>query len=201
MEAITKLKKIGFEKKMLQILSVSTGLNVNKEEDKHNLLILTKFLTKLCQESSSENEFSKKIIENDGQFSPSVISHLYNTITEFNGILKKENKDNIQSQKNDQVQETKEPIDVHLKFINDDKEEIQKKFSSLSIPNKNKEELDIELGVIFDQEEIKKMFPKVKTNNNLSPIRINKKKNNNSRERTRSRSLDYGLKKKSKKEK
>ena len=33
MEAITKLKKIGFEKKMLQILSVSTGLNVNKEED------------------------------------------------------------------------------------------------------------------------------------------------------------------------
>ena len=49
MEAITKLKKIGFEKKMLQILSVSTGLNVNKEEDKHNLLILTKFLTKLCE--------------------------------------------------------------------------------------------------------------------------------------------------------
>ena len=201
MEAITKLKKIGFEKKMLQILSVSTGLNVNKEEDKHNLLILTKFLTKLCEESSSENEFSKKIIENDGQFSPSVISHLYNTITEFNGILKKENKDNIQSQKNEQVQEAKEPIDIHLKFINDDKEEIQKKFSSLSIPNKNKEELDIELGVIFDQEEIKKMFPKVKTNNNLSPIRINKKKNNNSRERSRSRSLDFGLKNKSKKEK
>ena len=205
MEAIIKLKKLRFLDKILNLLAISTGLNAKNEEDKKQLTVLAKFLIKLCNESSSENEFTQKIIDNDGEFSPNTISSLYQMIKEYeegNNFTQKNTKENndkmIISEENTN-ENNNNSDNVHVKFVtSDNKEEVQKKFTSLSIPNQNKEELDIELGVIFDEEEVKKMFPKIKTNKNLSPIRLDGHKAKK-RERSRSRSLDFGLRNKDKK--
>ena len=83
MEAIIKVKKLRFLDKILNLLAISTGLNAKNEEDKKQLTVLAKFLIKLCNESSSENEFTQKIIDNDGEFSPNTISSLYQMIKEY----------------------------------------------------------------------------------------------------------------------
>ena len=203
MEAIIKLKKLRFLDKILNLLAISTGLNAKNEEDKKQLTVLAKFLIKLCNESSSENEFTQKIIDNDGEFSPNTISSLYQMIKEYeegNNFTQKSNKENNDKIIKENTNENNINSDnFHVTFVtSDNKEEVQKKFTSLSIPNQNKEELDIELGVIFDEEEVKKMFPKIKTNKNLSPIRVDEHRAKK-KERSRSRSLDFGLRNKDKK--
>lgn len=203
MEAIIKLKKLRFLDKILNLLAISTGLNAKNEEDKKQLTVLAKFLIKLCNESSSENEFTQKIIDNDGEFSPNTISSLYQMIKEYeegNNFTQKNNKENNDKIIKENTNENNINSDnFHVTFVtSDNKEEVQKKFTSLSIPNQNKEELDIELGVIFDEEEVKKMFPKIKTNKNLSPIRVDEHRAKK-KERSRSRSLDFGLRNKDKK--
>ena len=161
MEAIIKLKKLRFLDKILNLLAISTGLNAKNEEDKKQLTVLAKFLIKLCNESSSENEFTQKIIDNDGEFSPNTISSLYQMIKEYeegNNFTQKNNKENNDKIIKENTNENNINSDnFHVTFVtSDNKEEVQKKFTSLSIPNQNKEELDIELGVIFDEEEVKK---------------------------------------------
>ena len=196
MEGFKKLKEIHLLNKVMDELAFETNLSKEKEEENNNLKILSKFIIHLCDESNDINEFIKKLIDNQAEFSSQIINNLYNMIKSSRGIINNNKKDKNEDELNldefeEEYKNEKKEEYIHSKFLSDIPiEEAEKKFSSLSIPNHNIKELDLKLGAAFEDETNKKVPEnnKININLNISPIRYEKKSNDLRRKRERSSS-------------
>jgi len=156
MDAIKKFKEINLFNKIMKELEISTSMKKENEDEKEQLTILTKFIINLASNSKDLNDFVFKLEESEADFNIATINNIYKSVKELKDFQNKDNKIimdkiplNLQSHNS-----LKEIND----FINIDDPELQKKellakkFSSLAMPNRNKEELDIEFGVVFEEE-------------------------------------------------
>ena len=195
MDGIKKLKEIRLINKVLNELNLCTKLNISQEK----LEILAKYIIHLVDNSSNFATFQTNLLNQGGDFPFHIIENIYNIIKETrneNIENKNKNKEEVVINLNEDVidlnedeeNNKKEKIFNNLGTNEKEKNEQAKTFKSLTIKNKNKEELDIELGVIFDENEIKKN--KIKINKNIQPIILNNKKNNRSRSRSKSKKKD-----------
>lgn len=197
MNAINQLKEIFLLNKVVKELEISTGLKKENEEDKKMLNILANFVIDLCVKSKNLDEFIRKLNENESDFPLTAVQNLFRMIKEVKGSGEEQKKGMIE----DREEDNNEDDDFHANLLSEEAKGIlTKKFASLAIPNRNKEELDLEMGVIFEDEEKKadKLEEKVR-NVEISPVRIHRKEDKDenlrkrekeSRDRKRSRSRD-----------
>jgi len=195
MDAINKMKEICLFNKIFKELEINTGLKKEKEEEKKLIHILTNFVIDLCNSSKNLDEFIKKMNDNDSEFSLATIKHLYFTIKEAKGALKENPKTKTGQDTINLFDEEGKEIEKNCPraglLSEDAREELAKNFLALAMPNRNKEELDIELGVIFedDIEKEKKENESLskEAHKKLSPIRMKEKEDvkNNKKERER----------------
>ena len=202
--AIAVLKEIKLVNKIMKLLAGETGLHISNEDEKDKLKKLAKFIIHLCKSAKNENEFTSLLIQNDGEFSQDTITSLFKTIKEDIGEQSQPSMRNNNNNLLDVKEENDERKNMHFKnayLTEDSKENIKKTFTALAIPNKNKEELDIELGVIFDignntthvmsygSSNVNGDNSRIKINKNLSPIRFG-----NNKERSRESSPQINVK-------
>ena len=193
MEAISKMKDLCLSTKILKELEINTGLKKEKEEDRKLLHVLTNFIIDLCNSSKSLDDFIKKMNDNDSEFSLATIRHLYFTIKEARES-QKENPKIRQDNTIDVIESMDDPNKPHIKLLSEDgRNDLARNFNSLAIPNRNKEELDIELGVIFEEENQEENL-KNEYERKFSPIKLKSKedskeeRNDRSKDRKQSRS-------------
>ena len=166
MNEISKLRELSLINKVMKELE--NYLNIKEKT-------LAEFIIHIGIKSNSLEEFVKTLDEKDADFTLEFMKNLYEIIKKSNISNSKTENKNVKLGK---IQMNDE------KFMS--QEELSKKYSALSLPNRNKEELDIELGVIFNnyenlpQEELKK-FSK-------SPSPILKKRRSRSRSVKRNKS-------------
>jgi ATP-dependent RNA helicase DHX8/PRP22 len=158
-----KLREISLIDKIMSQVAASTGLNKNIEEEKQGLEILTKYIVDLAFQSQTSDQFINKMYEQEANFSIETLKTIFLTVKETKGYSTQTSIDNL-------IIEFKE---------NNESEKFPNKFKALAIPNKNKEELDIELGVIFE-DHVKEKFSR-----SVSPIKIKKDKKSRSRSKKR----------------
>jgi len=138
-------------------------------------MILAEFIINIGASSTSLEQFVKKLDDSESGFTLEFMKNLYDII--------KKSKGNIQSEtekfnKKSKLEENKFQLN-----------ELSKNFKALCIPNRNKEELDIELGVVFENnnEIILKKEEKDKKYSRSPSIKSVSNKNKRSRSRSRSR--------------
>lgn len=166
MDAIRKFKEINLFNKIMKELEISTSLKKENEEEKEQLTILTNFIINLASDSQDVNDFIKKLQESEAEFGLSTINNIYTIVKELTDFRKKDNKENkinitnagdyANIELNDSLFTNRENINLDDPEAQK-KEILSKKFSSLAIPNRNKEELDIEFGVVFEEEKQKEI--------------------------------------------
>ncbi len=171
MDAIRKFKEINLFNKIMKELEISTSLKRDNEEEKEQLTILTNFIINLASKAKNVNEFIYKLEESEAEFNISTINNIYSTVKELKGFQKNENEKNYNEDFNDNSKLNLIKFNENIDIENFDdpenhkKEILAKKFSSLAMPNRNKEELDIEFGVVFEEEkkpELKEEKEKIK---------------------------------------
>ncbi len=222
-----KFKELCLINKVKKELEINIGLKPEDEGSKETLKIITDYIMDMCSKSKNLEDFINKL-EGGADLSIAVLKNLYNIIKEGQGGQSTDsgNSNNFQVKNSDKNPSTVFGRDGHvydyqndptrqdeakhasLLPVNDNpnmKQEFMKEFSSLAIPNKNKEELDIEFGVIFDEEaknsDKKKNITKNRSRS-ISPIKLKKDRNERDRKRrskSRSKSRSRSHKRKSSK--
>jgi ATP-dependent RNA helicase DHX8/PRP22 len=218
MDAMKKFKELCLINKVKKELEINIGLKPEDEGSKETLKIITDYIMDMCSKSKSLDDFINKL-EGGADLPLSVIKNLYNIIKEGRGG----ETNNFHNQNLDKNSGTVFGRDGHVYDFEHDptrqdeakhasllpvnenpntKEEFMKEFSSLAIPNKNKEELDIEFGVIFDEEAEEKNKITKNRSKSISPIKLKKDKTERDRKRrskSRSKSRSRSHKRKSSK--
>jgi len=167
---IAKLRELSLINKVMKELE--NYLNIKEKA-------LAEFIIHIGMKSNSLEEFVKTLDEKDADFTLDFMRNLFEIIK----------KSSCSDSKIDGVTNKSMGKSLSTKNQNNPKimsqEDLSKKYSALSIPNRNKEELDIELGVIFNDsqpnKEEEKKFSK-------SPSPMLKKKKSRSKSISRSRS-------------
>ena len=159
MDAIKRFKEICLFNKVMKELEISTSLKKEIESEKEQLNILTNYIIDMASSCKDLNDFINKLNGSDADFNISTINIIYATVKELNDHKKKNNSFNNQT---NPKYNTNEEIQEEDKFYNEENSQIEiqdnekeilaKKFTSLALPNRNKEELDIEFGVVFEEE-------------------------------------------------
>jgi ATP-dependent RNA helicase DHX8/PRP22 len=188
-EGIKKLKEISLMNKIIKIVEEQMRLNREKQEEKEQLTMLSNYFIHLASTAKDSKEFINQMFEKGAEFSLEIMERIYQM-----------------------VREVKQPASDltyapgKTNNFENNMDGYSKKFKALAIPNRNKEELDIEFGVVFNDIETPKR--KLSISRSLSPIRKNEvkkepiKKYERSESRSRSRSIKRDRKsKKSKRRK
>lgn len=161
MDAIKRFKEINLFNKIMKELEISTSLKKEIEEEKEQLIILTNYVIDLASDAQDVNQFMKKLQESEAEFSISTINNIFSIVKELKDFKKKDNKehkdiiDNASFYSNPNMIEFNNQNKENINLDDPEaqkKEILSKKFSSLAIPNRNKEELDIEFGVVNEEE-------------------------------------------------
>jgi hypothetical protein len=165
MEAIKKLKEISLINKIMKEVENYTCLKRDREDEKRNLDILTNYIINLATKAINCDDFMTQMFKNDAEFPIEVLKSMYMTIKD------------VKQQVVEKLPKRSNNIDTSSDL---------QKFKALAIPNKNKEELDVEFGVVFDDAETPKQYSRSRS---ISPIRkIEKKKEIRKNEKSRSMS-------------